>query len=129
MILLWSSSRKDIAQAYGRTSDSVREGRDACVLGCLREGILRKLFCDEVLALGDGGIDLLREHNDLVLADRVRPVLALVEEDGLIALRCAHCDAHVNFVVDITDRNDLTAFDLEWLPAQRRRRRQNYFRG
>jgi hypothetical protein len=51
--------------------------------------------------LRDSTVYLLREDDDLVLADRCLPVLTLEDESRLVSLRNPYRYENVDFVVDI----------------------------
>ena len=98
------------------------EGSDPRVFRCLRECVLGKSFCDDVPTLCDSSVYLLREDDDLVLADRSFPVLTLEDESRLVPLRSSYLYKNVDFVVDVANVDTLSPFNLERLPEERRRR-------
>ena len=66
------------------------------------------------------GIDLLGEHNQFILTDRILPVFAFKDEDRLIARRNVNGYKHVDLVADSANCHYLFAFDEEALLLQRR---------
>jgi len=72
------------------------------------------------------GVDLFREHNDLVLADGGFPILAFEDEGCRVALRYFYRDENIDLVVDSTYGYSFPRLDGERLLAKRWRRLQNH---